>query len=133
VDLTQTIEVAVPIHVVGIPTGVSLGGGILDTALREVDVECLPRAIPSAIDVDVSALEVGDSIHVRDLVVPEGVTLLTDGDLPVVSVVLPAAEEVVAAVEAPVEGEAAAAATAEAGAEDKDKEKDTKEKKGGKE
>ncbi len=133
VDLTQTIEVAVPIHVVGIPTGVSLGGGILDTALREVDVECLPRAIPSAIDVDVSALEVGDSIHVRDLVVPEGVTLLTDGDLPVVSVVLPAAEEVVAAVEAPVEGEAAAAATAEAGGDDKDKEKDTKEKKGGKE
>jgi large subunit ribosomal protein L25 len=124
VDLTKTIEVSVPIHVLGIPVGVSLNGGILDTALRELDIECLPRAIPSAIEVDVSTLDVGESIHVRDLIVPAGVTLLSDPDLAVVSVVLPAAEEAPTAVAAPAEGEAAAA-TAEAGAggDDKDKEK----------
>lgn len=127
VDLTKTIEVSVPVHVVGIPVGVSLNGGILDTALREVEIECLPRAIPSALEVDVSALDVGESIHVRDLVVPDGVTVLSDRDLAVVSVVLPAAEEAPAAVEAPAEGEAAAAAPAEAAAggdEKKGKEKE---------
>ncbi len=127
VDLSKTIEVSVPIHVVGIPVGVSLNGGILDTALREVEIECLPRAIPSALEVDVSALDVGESIHVRDLVVPDGVTVLSDRDLAVVSVVLPAAEEAPAAVEAPAEGEAAAAAPAEAAAggdEKKGKEKE---------
>lgn len=119
VDLTKTIEVSVPIHVVGTPVGVSLSGGILDMALREIDIECLPRAIPAAIEVDVSALEVGESLHVRDLVVPPGVTLLSDADLSVVSVVLPAAEEAPAAAAAPAEGEAAAASAAPAEGEEK--------------
>ena len=124
VDLSKTIQVSVPIHVIGTPVGVSLNGGILDTALREIDIECLPRAIPSAIEVDVSALDVGESIHVRDLQIPEGVTVLSDEDLSVVSVVLPAAEEAPAAAEAPAEGEAAAAAAApaEGGEEKKGKE-----------
>ncbi|MCC6641876.1 MAG: 50S ribosomal protein L25 [Deltaproteobacteria bacterium] len=127
VDLSQTIEVSVPIHVVGIAVGVSMNGGILDTALREIEIECLPRAIPSAIEVDVSALDVGESIHVRDLAVPAGVTVLSDADLSVVSVVLPAAEEAPAAAEAaaeaatPAEGEAAAASPAD---EKKGKEKE---------
>ena len=120
VDLTKTIEVSVPIHVVGTPVGVSLNGGILDMALREIDIECLPRAIPSAIEVDVSALDVGESLHIRDLVIPPGVTVLSDIDLSVVSVVLPAVEEEPAAAEAPAEGDAAAAAAAPAeGAEEK--------------
>jgi len=92
VDLTKTIEVSVPIHVVGTATGVALEGGILDQALRELLIECLPRAIPDQIDVDVSALTIGQSIHVRDLVLPEGVKLMSDPDLSVVSVVAPAAE-----------------------------------------
>jgi large subunit ribosomal protein L25 len=109
VDLTKTIEVSVPIHVVGTAAGVALDGGILDQALRELEIECLPRAIPDQIDVDVSALKIGESIHVRELVLPEGVKLLSDPDLSVVSVVAPAAEivpEVAAAEVAPeVEGE----------------------------
>jgi large subunit ribosomal protein L25 len=132
VDLTKTIEVSVPIHVVGVAVGVSLSGGILDTALRELEIECLPRAIPSHIEVDVSALEVGESIHVRDLVLPAGVTLLSDADLSVVSVVLAAAEEAPAAAEAPAEGEAAAA-TAEAGAGEDEKKGEKKGKEKGKE
>jgi len=111
VDLTQTVQVEVPLHLVGKPVGLEFGG-ILDHPLRVVTVECLPRAIPDAIDVDVSALAVGDSIHVRDLVLPEGTRVLSDGDLAVASVVLPKAEE-----ERPAEAAAAEAAAAAAPAE----------------
>jgi large subunit ribosomal protein L25 len=92
VDLQKTIEVRVPLHIVGKPMGVE-NGGILDHPLREVEIECLPRAIPDSVEVDVSNLDVGDSIHVRDLVLPAGAKMLSDGDLAVASVVLPKAEE----------------------------------------
>ena len=92
VDLDQTVEVSVPIHLVGRPEGVELGG-ILDHPLREIELECLPRAIPESVDVDVSALQVGDSIHVRDLELPEGASVRTDGDLAVASVVAPVVVE----------------------------------------
>lgn len=88
-DMTHMIDVAVPVHVSGIPVGVSMSDGILDHVLREVHLECLPHSIPDEIVVDVSALDIGESIHVRDLVFPDGVTLRTDGDLSVVSVVAP--------------------------------------------
>ncbi|MCZ6782638.1 MAG: 50S ribosomal protein L25 [Proteobacteria bacterium] len=101
VDPRATIEVEVPIRVLGQPVGVTLGGGILDHGLRELLIECLPRAIPDSIDVDVSALELGDSIHVRELPLPEGVVLKTDADLSVLSVVAPT----VAEEETPAEGE----------------------------
>ena len=117
VDLTQALQVSVPIHLTGTAQGVSLGGGILDHALRELELECLPDAIPEEIAVDVSALDVGDSLHVRDLSLPEGVTLKSAPELPVVSVVAPGAEEepVAAEEEEALEGEAPAAAEAEAG------------------
>ena len=124
VDLEQAIEVSVPIHVTGTAPGVT-NGGILDHALRELRLECLPRAIPDQILVDVSGLDIGMSLHVRDLVLPEGVTLMSDPDLSVISVVTPAALEEETAAAAPAEGEAvpaegeAAAATAE-GAEAKE-------------
>lgn len=109
VDLTQTIVVQVPVQVEGSPAGVRNDGGILDHSLREIELECLPTAIPSEIIVDVTDLELNQSLHVRDIALPEGVELRTDGDLSVVSVVMPAAaeEEPVAAEE--VEGEAGAA------------------------
>jgi large subunit ribosomal protein L25 len=88
VDLDQTVEVSVPIHLVGRPEGVELGG-ILDHPLREIELECLPRAIPESVDVDVSALQVGDSIHVRDLELPEGSSVRTDVNLAVASVIAP--------------------------------------------
>ena len=123
VDLTQKITVSVPIHFVGKARGVEFGG-ILDHPLRELEVECLPRAIPEFVEVDVSALEIGQSIHVSELRLPEGVAVMTDGALPVASVVLPAVEveatptETVVEGEVP-EGEAAAAAPAETPAKGK--------------
>ena len=68
-------------------------GGLLDHALREVELECLPNAIPDSIDLDVSALNLGDSVHVRELELGEGVELRTQGDLAVVSVVMPTVVE----------------------------------------
>lgn len=93
IDLEERISVSVPIHLIGSPQGVSMGGGLLDHALREVELDCLPGAIPDSIDVDVTALEIGDSLHVGDLVLPEGVELKTDAAQSVASVVTPKAEE----------------------------------------
>ena len=126
VDLTKAIEVSVPVHLTGTAIGL-MNGGIVDHQLREIHVKCLPTAIPESFTLDVSALDVGDTLHVSDLTLPEGVTLVSNPELGVVSVVIPAkAVEVVAAeaaaaeaAAAPAEGEAAAAPAegeAEAGA-----------------
>ena len=121
VDLTRTVEVEVPVHLIGKAKGIDFGG-ILEHSLREIALECLPRSIPASIEVDISNMEIGDVIHVRDLVLPPGVSLMSDPDLGVVHVALPAAEEeapVVAAAEAAADavaatGEAAAAPAAAA-------------------
>ncbi len=110
VDLTRTVEVEVPVHLVGKAKGLDFGG-ILEHSLREIALECLPRSIPASIEVDVSNMEVGDVIHVRDLALPPGVSLVSDPDLGVVHVALPAAEE-----EAPVAAAAEGAAAAPAAA-----------------
>jgi large subunit ribosomal protein L25 len=121
VDLTRAVTVDVPIHLVGKARGLDFGG-ILEHTLREVALECLPRAIPESIEVEISHLEVGDVIHVRELTLPEGVTLVTDGDLGVVHIALPQAEptpEEAAAAAATTEGAAAPAAAAAEGGEKK--------------
>jgi large subunit ribosomal protein L25 len=93
ISLTEKVTVDVPIVVVGVPVGVKDFGGILEHILREVKVECLPTEIPPKVELDVTALKIGDSIHVGDLVV-EKVTILTGAERPVVTVVPPTAEEV---------------------------------------
>jgi large subunit ribosomal protein L25 len=92
ISLTETIEVSVPVQLNGLPIGVKDGGGILETILRDLEVRCLPTAIPPAIEMDVSALNIGDSIHVRDLSIPD-VTILNDPDATVVTVVPPTVME----------------------------------------
>ena len=92
VNLQEAIQVSVPIHLEGSPEGVKMGG-ILDQTLREVELECMPQAIPEELRLDVSELLVGQSLHVRDLSIPEGATLLSDLDLSVVTVATPAVEE----------------------------------------
>lgn len=124
VDLTKTVEVEVPIHLVGKPRGLDFGG-LLEHMLREVTLECLPRSIPNFIEIDVSNLEVGDVLHVRDLPLPDGVSLVSDADLGVAQVALPQAEETpvaaAAAEGAAPEGAAAPAAAPGAAAATGDK------------
>ena len=129
ISLTETIEVRVPVRLTGLAVGVKDSGGILETILRDLEVRCLPTAIPTSIEVDVSALAIGDSVHVRDLRIPD-VTILTDADATVATVVPPTVME-----EKPAEvvvGEPAAAEPEviakgkkeeEAGAEGEEKEK----------
>jgi large subunit ribosomal protein L25 len=105
-DLTHTIDIAVPIHATGTAVGVSMEGGIFDQVLREVHLECLPDSIPEEIVIDVSGLDIGMSLHIRDLELPAGVKLLSDGDLSVASVLAPkAAEEEAPSEEVEGEGE----------------------------
>jgi large subunit ribosomal protein L25 len=119
VDLDRVVEVSVPLHLTGIPEGVRLEGGIIDQNLREIELECLPRAIPDHLVLDVSALRLGQSVHVRDVALPEGVTLRSDPGLAVASVIIPRViEEAAPAEAAPVEGaEPVAEGEAEAAAE----------------
>ncbi len=134
ISLTETIEVEVPIHLVGLPVGVKDGGGILEPILRTVTVSCLPTAIPASIDVDVTALNIGDSVHVSALVAV-GVTIVTEADVTVATVVPPTVQvEVKPAEEAAVAAPGAEPAEPEVITKGKKEEADEeKEKKGGKE
>lgn len=92
----EILHAEVPVTSVGEPAGVKTGGGLLETMLRTIRVACLPRNLPEMITVDVSHLQIGHSVHVRELVLPEGVTASNPPELPVFSVFAPK-EEVVEA------------------------------------
>jgi len=100
ISLTEKVTVNVPVLLLGIPTGVKDFGGILEHTMREVEVECLPTEIPPKIEVDVSALKIGDSIHVGDLSLTKG-TIVTSPERSVATVVPPAVEEVAKEAEVP--------------------------------
>ncbi|MCI0433373.1 MAG: 50S ribosomal protein L25/general stress protein Ctc [Gemmatimonadetes bacterium] len=93
----ERITLEIPIRLVGQSVGVK-AGGILQHNLDVLEVTCLPDAIPEAIDVDITLLEVGDSIHVSDIAIPEGVEVEVEGDRTVCSVIPPVVVE-----EAPAE------------------------------
>lgn len=104
VDLTARIQVRVPLHFVGKAEGV-VQGGILQPVVREIEVECLPLDIPEFFNVEVSGLDIGDSIHIEDLPMPAGVTAIYESNFALVTVVPPTVEEAPAA--APAAAEAA--------------------------
>jgi large subunit ribosomal protein L25 len=91
----EKITLKVPVHLVGAPDGVRNGGGVLDQVTREVEIEVLPEHIPDRVELDVTALKIGDSLHVRDLTIANAV-ILTGTDLTIATVVPPRAEEVAA-------------------------------------
>jgi large subunit ribosomal protein L25 len=95
ISLTEQVIVEVELRPAGLALGVKDGGGILEMIIRTVEVRCLPTAIPESIQIDVTSLVVGASLHVRDIQV-EGVEILTDADATVATVVPPTVEEVVA-------------------------------------
>jgi large subunit ribosomal protein L25 len=135
VSMDETIHAEVPLESFGMANGVKNFGGLLEQSLRTLAVERLPRDLPDRITVDVSALEIGDSIHVRDIKLPSGVTAKVQLELTAFSVVAPAVEEepVVAEAEAATgpevikekkaEGEADAAPAAAAAPKEKEQKK----------
>jgi large subunit ribosomal protein L25 len=103
VSMDEVIEADVPLEPLGTANGVKNMGGLLEQNLRSLAIECLPRDLPDVITVDVSALNIGDAIHVREIQLPTGVTTRVQPDLTAFSVLAPTVEEepVVAAAEAP--------------------------------
>src|SRR5437763_840024 len=92
----EKVKLKIPVHLVGTPAGVRNAGGVLDQVTREVEIEVLPEHIPDRVELDVTALKIGDSLHTRDLSIPNAV-ILTGADLTIAVVVPPRAEEVVVA------------------------------------
>jgi large subunit ribosomal protein L25 len=124
ISMTKEIVVKVPIVVTGESVGVKSHGGILEHLLREIEVQCLPTSIPEQVSVDVSNLDIGDSLQVKHLAI-EGIKLITDADASVITIVAPTVIEEVK-VEVPAEG---AEAVPVEGAEGAEKKEDGAEKK----
>ena len=103
----EKVQVNIPIVLLGVPEGVRASGGVMDQTLRELSIRVDPSAIPDHIEVDVTGVQIGHSIHVSELTLPEGVEVLNDSEAPVCVVAAPRAvvEETAAAAE-PVEGAA---------------------------
>jgi large subunit ribosomal protein L25 len=130
----EKVVVSIPIVLTGTPEGVRLEGGVLDQTLREIEIEVDPSNIPDHIEYDVTNMVIGDSVHVSDLKVPEGVEVQDDPETSVAVLAAPRAviEETPVVAEA-VEGEAGAVAEPEVigrGKEDEDEEGDEPAKKG---
>lgn len=93
VRMDHTVRMGVPVHLVGEAPGLEKGG-ILEHELRELQIQALPDRIPSMIEVDISKLDIGHAILVKDIVLPEGVSAVDDPEKVVVTVLAPKAEKV---------------------------------------
>jgi large subunit ribosomal protein L25 len=116
VAMDEMVTVEVPVHLVGKPEGTKMGG-ILDQIRRVIQIQCFPGDIPKSIDIDVSPLKIGDSIHVQDIQV-EKAKIISDTNFTIATVVPPVVEEKVVEAVAPEAAE---------GAEVKEKEEEEKE------
>ena len=106
VSLTEKVRITVPLYLVGEAKGVKIGGGVLEQVLRSVDIDCLPTDIPEKFDIDVSALDLDQTLFVRDMKLDAKFTVVTRGELAIAVVKAPE--------DLPAAGGAAAAAAAAA-------------------
>lgn len=109
ISLTKAIRISVPVAAKGDSVGVKQEGGSLEHILWEVEVECLPTAIPKEIEVDITNLKLRESVFVKDLVLPPGIKVLNDPSSIILTIAEPMKEEVAA----PAEGEEGAPAEPE--------------------
>ena len=107
VDATQAIHVKVPLHFINadVSPAVKLSAGIISHVITDLDISCLPKDLPEFVEVDLSALDVGHSIHLTDLKLPNGVTVVSQENLTIATAAIPAGK-----VEAEVPAAVAAAA-----------------------
>lgn len=97
ISLTEKLRIEIPVHFVGEPVGVTQQGGVLETLLRAIEVECLPTDIVESFDIDVSALGIGDSLSAGDVKLDAAkFTLITPADFAIAAVAAPREEEVAA-------------------------------------
>lgn len=110
VDVKKQIKTSVALEFTGVSKGVKLSGGRMNTALRSLNIECLPADIPATIEVPIDDLDIGDSLRVKDLQLDSKVTLLNNPETVIVNVIEPKVEAEPTAEEAEVaEGEEAPA------------------------
>src|SRR5262245_34885958 len=119
--MDKVLVLTVPIVLKGEPRGVKLQGGLLDFVTRDIEVECLPANIPEHIDIDVSGLELHQSIRVRDLPVNDKWKAVSDGDTMLVHIVMPKAEESATAAATDAAAPAAEPEVAKKGKQDDEK------------
>jgi large subunit ribosomal protein L25 len=112
----EEIDVEIPLRFVGESAGVKADGGILSITTHTITVSCLPKLIPDEVSINISELKIGDSIHAKDIALPEGVRLHQNPDETVVSVVAVRQTVEAAPATAGAEGAAAAAPTADGAA-----------------
>ncbi len=116
VTMDEMVTVEIPVHLIGKPEGTKMGG-ILEQVRRVIQIQCFPGDIPKSIDIDVSPLKIGDSIHVQDIKV-EKAKIISETNFTIATVVPPVVEEKVVEAVAPEAVE---------GAEVKEKEEEEKE------
>jgi len=121
VSMTELITADIVVESFGEPDGVKNFGGLLEQSIRTVSIKCLPQNLPELIRVDVTALKIGDSIHVRDLPLPAGVEATDDGHLTVFIVAEPTVAEVAAVAETPTAPEVIKEKKPEAGTSEEKK------------
>jgi large subunit ribosomal protein L25 len=108
IDLQRKINVMIPVVTKGISKGVELGG-LLQIIRREIEVLCMPGDIPEAIELDITDLDIGDSVHVEEIPLGDNVEISTDVNFTVLTIVSPKVEEVEEEEEEGLEGEEVAA------------------------
>jgi large subunit ribosomal protein L25 len=101
----EKVTVSVPVDTTGEAAGVKTGGGTLEHVMHKLKVRCLPKDLPEHIVIDVTALEIGKSVHIGEVKAPEGVEIIGEKSRAVVTVAAPRAEEEVAATAAPAAGD----------------------------
>ena len=92
ISMEKELEVDIPVYLINTPIGVS-EGGILEHTRRELKISCMPKNLVDKIEVDVSGLDIGQSLHVEDITLPPGLKSIEDGDLTIATVVAPTIEE----------------------------------------
>ena len=92
ISMEKELEVDIPVYLINTPIGVS-EGGILEHTRRELKISCMPKNLVDRIEVDVSGLDIGQSLHVEDITLPPGLKSIEDGDLTIATVVAPTIEE----------------------------------------
>jgi len=125
VSLKELVKVTVPIVIVKEPIGIKLGG-ILEHHMRDLEVECLPTQIPDKIEVDAEHIDIGHSLHVSDITIPDGINMTSDLAGVILNVSAPKVEEV--AVEEGVEEGAEPELVGEKGKEEAEEETPKEEK-----
>lgn len=89
VSAQESLNVEVPVHFVGDAVGVKQEGGLLDPVMTQLQVSCAPDNIPESVEINVSNMHIGDNLHLREIVLPQGVTALDDPERIVVAILSP--------------------------------------------